>query len=416
MNPTKSEAPAANAGSPRGASHRKRNRRITFVVLGLIVAGLVAVALVPARSPVDLVRVRRADLRMTVDEDGVTRVKDRYVVSAPLAGSLARIELHAGDLIREGDVIARVLPSTAPLLDARTRSELGARLSATEAGIRQAESTVARARTAAEFAEREARRSRALATQGSLPAQQLDRIEADARARREELASAEFGVRIARHERTMAAVASGERAATTTDDPSYEVRSPITGRVLRVLRPSDGPVVPGTPLLEIGDPAALEIVVDVLTSDAVRIRPGARVILDRWGGDQPLEGRVRLVEPSAFTRVSALGVEEQRVNVVIELVSANAAWSALGDGYRVESAIVVDEVRGALSVPELALFRDGDRLGVFAVRDGVARRVEVRVGRRNGLDAEIVGGIGEGAQVILHPSDRITDGLRVEAR
>ncbi len=391
-------------------------RRALLAVVGLVLAGLVGLSLVPDPVSVDLVTVRRGDLSLLVEEDGTTRVKDRYVVLAPLGGSLARIELHPGDVLDEGDVIARILPSEAPLLDARTRTELASRVAATSAGVRQAESAVARARSAAELAEREAERSRALAAQGSLPTQQLERIEAEARARREELASTEFGVRIARHELTMAQAATGERVRADAESAPFEVRSPIRGRVLRVLHPGDGPVAPGTQIVEIGDPSALEIVVDVLTSDAVRIRPGARVDIDRWGGERALEGRVRLVEPSAFTRVSALGVEEQRVNVVIDLVPPHAEWAALGDGYRVEAAIVVDEARRVLLVPELAVFRTGDTPAVFERVGDVARLRRLRVARRNGIEVEVVEGIGEGARIVLHPSERVAEGVRIVER
>lgn len=402
--------------STRSPQTKRRRRRAVIALLLLGLLGVIGLSLVPDPVPVDVITVRRGTLSIEVEEDGSTRVKDRYVVLAPLAGSLARIELHPGDVVREGDVIARILPSEAPLLDARTRTELASRVAATSAGVRQAEAAVTRARTSAELAAREAERSRALAAQGSLPSQQLDRTEVEARARHEELASAEFGVRIARHELAMAQAATGERVRDGAESAPFEVRSPIAGRVLRVLHPGDGPVAPGTQIVEIGDPTALEIVVDVLTSDAVRIRPGARVAIDRWGGDRPLEGRVRLVEPSAFTRVSALGVEEQRVNVIVDLVTPHAVWSALGDGYRVEAAIVVDEASHALLVPELAVFRTGESSAVYERVGDVARLRRLRIGRRNGIEVEVLDGLREGARIVLHPGERITEGVRIEPR
>lgn len=409
---------AAAERNERAASptRKKTKRRVVLALVALVLAGLVGVSLAPQPTEVDVVRARRGEIRVTVDEDGTTRVKDRYVVAAPLAGSLARIELRAGDAIREGDVIARILPSASPLLDARTRAELGARLDAASAGIRQADAAVARARTAAAFAQRELERTRALASQGSVPSQTLERAEAEAQARREELASAEFGVRIARHERSMAEAATGDRTPAGAEEAPFDVRSPIAGRVLRVLHASDGPVAPGTPLLEIADPAALEVVVDVLTSDAVRIAPGARVSIDRWGGARPLDARVRIVEPSAFTRVSALGVEEQRVNVIVDLVTPHADWRDLGDGYRVEASIVVDEARDAVLVPELATFRTGSSAAVFEARAGVAHLRRIRTGRRNGIDVEVLSGIAPGARVVLHPGEHVTDGARVSVR
>jgi len=407
-----------NRNGPKGRSPaaKRRVRRVVLVFFALVVAGLVVVSLIPEPVPVDVVAVRRADLRVAVDEDGTTRVKDRYVVAAPLAGSLARVEFRAGDVIREGDVIARILPSSAPLLDARTRAELGARVAAASAGIRQAESGAARARSAADLSSTELERTRILVARGGSTAQLLERSEAEAQIRREDVASADFAVRIARHQLAMAQAASGDASPRTAESPPFEVQSPISGRVLRVLQASAAPVAPGTPIVEIGDPSALEIVVDVLTSDAVRIRPGARVTIDRWGGVGALQGRVRMVEPSAFTKTSALGVEEQRVDVIVDLVEPHERWSALGDGYRVLASIVVDESRHALVVPELAMFRLGDADALYEVVDGRARLRRVRVGRRNGIDVEILAGLSERARVIVHPSERVVDEARVARR
>lgn len=397
-------------------TRRRRLRRAALGVLALVGVALVVLALLPSPVEVDVARVTRGDVRVTIDEDGVTRVKDRWVVIAPLAGSLARLELRAGDSVAEGDVIARILPSTSPLLDARARSELDARIAALTAGVRQAEASLARARTAHEAATREAARVRALAGQGAISARDLERAELDVRARAEETTSAEFGVRIARHELAMARSASAPATRGGDAQETFEVRSPVSGRVLRVLRADDGPVAPGAALLEIGDPAALEVVVDVLTSDAVRITPGDAVRLARWGGPDELEARVRLVEPSGRTRVSALGVEEQRVDVVVDLVAPRSRWTALGDGYRVEASIVVDAARGALHVPELCLFGSGGALAVYVVEEGRARRRAVRVGRRNGLVAEVVSGLREREVVVLHPSERVREGVRVRPR
>lgn len=393
-----------------------RGRRLVFASVGLLLTAFVVYAFLPDAVAVDAVPIRRGTLRITVDEDGVTRVKDRYVISAPLSGSLARVGLRAGDTVREGDVIARILPSATPLLDARSRAESDARIAAAGAGTLQAQSSVERARAALTLAQEELVRGRALLASGSSTRQSVDRLEAEARARTEELSSAEFGVRIARHEQTMAQVASGRVPVGNVGDAPFEVRSPVSGRVLRVFRTSDGPVGPGTQLVEIGDPAALEIVVDVLTRDAIAIHPGARVVLDRWGGDAPLDGRVRLVEPSAFTKVSALGVEEQRVNVIVDLATPHAEWSSLGDGFRVEASVVVDEVDEAILVPELATFRADGSDRAFEVVDGHARLRRLRVGRRNGLEVEILGGLDAHGRVVLHPSESLDDGARIRSR
>lgn len=400
---------------PRSPRTLRLIRRALFGVFAAGFLAAIAFALWPAPLAVDIERVRRGDVVVTVDEIGVTRVKDRYVVSAPLAGSLARIELHPGDPVTEGTIVARVLPSPSPLVDARARAEFEARVASTTAGVRQAEAAAERARSAVDAAEREVERTRAMVGAGAAPALALERLEAEARTRRAERASAEFGIRIARYERTMADAARGN-VGTVAGDAPFEVRSPVAGRVLRILHPSDGPIAAGTPLLEIGDPQALEVVVDVLTRDAVRIATGQRATLTRWGGEGALDARVRLVEPSAFTRVSALGVDEQRVNVILDILSPHATWSALGDGYRVEASIEVATARGTLVIPELTTFRVGADTFVFAVEDGIARRRTIAVGLRNGIDVELRGGARLGSALVLHPSDQVHEGVAVRAR
>ena len=243
----------------------------------------------------------------------------------------------------------------------------------------------------------------------------LDRAELEHRSRREEVTSAEFGVRVAAHQLEMARAALGRFDDGANAGEQMEVTSPIEGQVLRLLHESAGVVQAGTPLVELGDPSHLEIAVDVLTSDAVQITPGQRVIVERWGGDS-LEGHVRLIEPSAFTRTSALGVEEQRINVVIDLDSPRDEWRRLGDGYRVETQIVIWEADDALKVPANAVFRHEGGWAVYAIVDGVARLTSVETGRRNGLEVEVIGGLEEGARLVAHPSDQVSDGVPVEGR
>ena len=390
-------------------------KRSLWALLALALAAMIVVAFLPKPVPVDVAPVERSALRVTVDEDGRTRLSDRYVVSAPLTGNLARVELHPGDSVSDGQVIARLVPLARPLMDAQSRAEAEARVAASSAQLRQARASVQRSQAALAFARTQATRQRQLVERGSLAQDVLDRADLELRSRQEELTSTEFGVRVAAHQLEMARSALG-RLEGDEDSESLDVTSPIDGAVLRVMQQSGGAVQAGTPLLEIGDPAHLEIAVDVLTVDAVHIEPGARVLLERWGGEQALEGHVRLVEPSAFTRVSALGVEEQRINVVIDLDSPREQWARLGDGYRVEARIVTWEEEDVLSVPASAVFRQGDGWGVFLLRGETVALTEVSTGRENGLRVQILDGLEEGDRVVVHPSDRVTDGATVLTR
>ena len=416
--PTPSTGPSAAATR----EHRPRTVRIRRWI-GAVLVVLAAVAAVAIWRPrpieVDVAQAQRGPLQVTIDEDGLTRVKSRYVVSAPLLGNLARIELDAGDAVEPGALLARILPLEPPLLDTRSRAQAGARVSAANAARRQARAAVERVRTSLEFARRETQRQRSLRTTGAAAEHTVERAEVDEHTLQQDLASAEFGARVADYEQQVAEAAFGRLVhppARDQNEPEVEVASPVAGRVLRVIQQSEGAVQPGTPLLEVGDPAALEIVVDVLTNDAVQVEVGSAVFIERWGGPQTLHGHVRLVEPSAFTRVSALGVEEQRVNVVIDLDEPHTVWSALGDGYRVEARIVIWQQQNVLTVPSSALFRLGDRWAVFAVVDGRARATEVGIGQQNGERTQITRGIDAGQRVVVYPSERVTDGAHVEGR
>lgn len=386
-------------------------KRVVWGVALLAVAAGIVTAMQPKPLQVEAAAVRRGQMLVTVNEDGVTRVRDRFVISAPLAGNLARIELHAGDTVQQGDVIARILPLRAPLLDARTRSESEARVSAAMAGVAQAKAQVERAKVARDYAAEESENTKKLEQSGTLSRHALDRALVDERSRAAELASSEFAARVAEHELAMARATLG-RMGGEGGGEQFEVTSPVSGRVLRLMQQSEGVVQAGTQLLEVGDPSALEVAVDVLTSDAVHIQPGAPVTLDEWGGEA-LSATVRMVEPSAFTRLSALGVEEQRVNAVIDVISPYATWKALGDGYRVAARVEVYRSEDALMVPWSALFRKGQSWAVFTVEGSVARLRPVDIGRRNELDVEVKGGLELGARVILHPSERIADGTLV---
>jgi HlyD family secretion protein len=333
----------------------------------------------------------------------------------PLLGNLARIELKPGDSVEPGTVIARLLPLDPPLLDARTRSQADSQVAAAAAARKQAVSSVQRATAALELVSKETARQRGLLGGGAISEAAYDRAELQERSLREELASAQFGARVADHELAMAEAVLGRLGKAAHGDV-MEMTSPVKGRVLRVIQQSEGAVQPGTPLVELGDPAALEIVVDVLTSDAVHVEPGAKVTIDRWGGDHRLRAHVRMVEPSAFSRLSALGVEEQRVFVVIDLDEPREKWLALGDGYRVEARIVVWEAEDVLSVPASSVFRRGDAQTVIRIDGDLAHLSPVEVGHRNADRVQVTSGLAEGTEVVLYPSEHLDEGTRIVRR
>jgi HlyD family secretion protein len=416
------ESPVAMPGpvGRRPGGKRRPGRWLKRALLALGAAALIAglaLALRPKPEPVELAPAQRTVLRVTVRETGHTRVVDRYVVSAPASGRLTRITLRPGDAVGEGEVFARVTPLAAPLLDPRARAEAEARAAAAGAAKAQADAYVGRAEAALAFAQTELEREGGLVRGGAQTEQALRRAELEARLREQDLASARFGARVAAHELAMARAAlDPQRTGGAASREHTPIDSPVAGRVLKVLRQSEGAVQAGAPLLEIGDPRVLEVVVDLLSADAVRVRPGTVAHIEGWGGGAPLRARVRGVEPSAFTKTSALGIEEQRVNVVLDLEEPFERRAALGDGYQVEAELVLEEVPDALVVPEGALFRQGDSWALYLEERGVAKLRRVRLGARDGRRAQIVDGLGPGERVIAHPSDRVRDDARVVPR
>lgn len=408
---------AADAAAKTRGSKKRRRAIVRWAIYGALGAGvlaLVVVASMPKPLRVEVQRVTRGPFEVTVDEDGVTRLKDRYVVSAPLSGMVDRLGLDAGDEVAEGAVLARIQPLEAPLLGSRAKSEMQARLAAAQASYRQSLATSERAKAALAFAKQEAERQRKLGERGIASQQVLAQHDLDVRSRQEELASADFGGRVASHQVRMARAVLGRTPA--EEGEQFAVTAPIRGRVLRVAQESAGVVQAGAPLVELGDPKAIEIVVDVLTNDAVRIHPGNRVYIDRWGGDSVLAGHVRLVEPSGFSKQSALGVAEQRVNVIVDLDEPLERYQALGDGYRIEARIVVFSAAEALQIPSSAVFRHEGGWATFAIADERAVLTKLKIGRRAGLRLEVLGGLTAGTPVIDHPSDRIAHGVRITAR
>lgn len=379
-------------------------KRIALGAAAVLVAAGAFALLRPVPMPVATVRAARGPMQVTVDEEGETRVRDRYVVAAPVAGRVARITLREGAAVVPGTTVARVFPAP---LDPRGREQAAARVEAAGDAQRAADAAVAQARAALEQARRGSERAQRLAAQNLIAPEERERAELQETTRARELESADFRAQAAAHgvEEARAALVAGQSAV--------PLHAPVRGRVLRVPERSERVVPAGTPLVELGDPSKLEVVADLLSADAVNVKPGAVVLIEGWGGGAALRGRLRVVEPSGFTKVSALGVEEQRVNVIVDFVDPPGA---LGDRYRVEVKIIVWEGANVLRLPASALFRRGEGWSVFVVERGLARQRDVAVGHRNPFEAEIVQGLAEGDPVIRHPSDRVADGARVKAQ
>jgi HlyD family secretion protein len=423
--------------------------RIALFLFAAAIVGAIAWGMRPAPVEADLATVTRGLIRETVDQDGKTRIRERYTVSAPLAGRLMRIGLDPGDKVEAGKtILAQIEPRDPELLDARAVLQAEANVKAAAAKLKQATPLLEEATAAQEYAESELKRIRDArqSSPGAVSQSQVDNALMEYRMRSAVVRSAQHAEEIAQFELAQAKAAllrsrphageesaadsggsssdstpdGAEDAASHAETPTpgwhFTIPSPITGRVLKVFQESSAVVTAGTNLLELGDTDDLEVEIDVLSREAVKIRPDAAVLLEHWGGDEVLHGSVRLVEPAAFTKISTLGVEEQRVNVIVDLLDPPSQREALGDGFRVEARIVIAQAADVLKVPTSALFRVGDKWAVFRVEDGVARQQIVKLGLQNGLEAEAVAGLQEGDQVVTHPGDNIVDGVKVVSR
>ena len=402
----------------------KRSTLITGAVAVAALLALVAWAFAPRPVEVEVAAAVRGPFETTVDEDARTRLAERYVVSAPLAARLVRISLREGDEVKAGDVVARLQPVLTPLLDERSQREQAARVAATEAALQQAHKRMEGARVALERTRDDLQRSEQLAQQGFVSPTRLTGDRLAVQGALKELEAAVAGEQVARHELQLARTALGVSRGTGAGGGTvFELRAPVAGRVLKLHLKSEGTVALGTPLLEIGDTAQLEVVAELLTADALQARPGSAVRIERWGGPADLQGRVRRVEPAAFTKVSALGVEEQRVNVVIDITSPREQWAALGDGYRVGVRIVTRSEPQVLKVPVGAVFPQpapAQGHGVFVVDGRHARLQAVTLKARNGAEAWVGDGqdqgLAEGARVIVYPGAAVRDGVAVRVR
>jgi HlyD family secretion protein len=393
-------------------------RKLVWGLLAVGVVGLVVYSFLPKPVAVDLAKVTRGSLRVTVDEAGKTRIRERYVVSAPLSARLHRIAFRPGDAVEAGKTLLATLDPMDPvLLDARAQAESKARVSAAEASKRRAESNVERARAAETFARNELARTRR--TKEGSSSHELEDAAYKERAALEDVHGADFALIIADFELKQAQAALIRTQPTSpgeADSWRMEIRSPISGRVLNVYQESAVAVTPGQRLLELGDPTDLQVQIDVLSRDAVKVRPGMKVLLEHWGGGEPLQAHVRLVEPAAFTKTSALGVEEQRVYIIADFDDPPEKRPTLGDSYRVEARIIVWEGTDRSKAPTGALFHHGEGQAVFVAQEGKAVLRPVRVGRTNGLETEILDGLTEGESVIVHPGDTVKEGVSIVPR
>jgi HlyD family secretion protein len=391
--------------APTRRDRKWRTRRWLPYLGAFVLVVLIAAGLWPKPVPVEIARAAVGTLRSTVDEEGKTRIKQRYVVSAPLTGQLRRIPFKAGAQVTAAETVLAVIDPLPPaMLDARARASAEAKRDSAAANLEKA-------RAAHVFSTSELGRFERLYRDKTISIQELEtqRLR-DASATKEE-AAAESLLRQAEAE--VAEFAIGGDSGTNTVCTPQEVKAPCTGRVLRVLEENSRIVTAGMPLLEIGDPADIEVVIEVLSRDGAAIQPGTKVEFEQWGGSRPLLGRVRLVEPAAFTKVSALGVEEQRVNVVADLTTPLNERQNLGDNFRVEARIVVWEANEALKVPAGSLFRQGERWAAFVVAEGRAHLRSVKVGRSSGTETQVLEGLQQGDEVILYPGSRVRDGERV---
>ncbi len=393
--------------------------------LGLIgativtVVGLFVWAFRPEPVEVEIARAATGPLIVTVDHEGKTRVKERYVVSSPLTGRLHRITLKPGDPVTaDSTVVAVVEPVDPDLLDARAKALDEARVEAAEAAGEQAETALERAKVILARESAELERLRQLKAREVTTTREYEAAMYAEQIAATDVRSGEFALKIADFEleQAKAALIHSQPDSDGENTPlQFEIPSPVSGVVLRVLQESTTIVSPGAPLIESGDLEDLECEVDVLSTDAVKIQQGQRVIIEHWGGKEPLEGRVRVREPAAFMKVSALGVEEQRVNIIIDLMTARSERPSLGDGYRVEARIVIWERQSVLTIPAGALFRQNGRWHVYTIQGGRAVPREVTTGHSDGLRTQVIDGLKSHEAVILYPTDRVVEGARVVA-
>jgi HlyD family secretion protein len=387
-------------------------RMLVLIAVVLLGGGALAWMMRPQAVPVETAQVTRGPLETWIEEQGRTRVREIYDISAPLAGQTEREELHAGDPVQKGQIVVLIRPAAPPLIDARSRQEFTTAAQAAQASVRLAEADLKRAQAELTLADAEWRRGRTLAASGYLAQQGLDqrRMARDSAAAGVSTAQAAVAVRQREYDSARSRLIQPDETR-----PPIPVRSPVGGSVLKVLRESQQVVQPGELIMQVGDPRDIDVVVELLSTDAVAISPGAPARIEGWGGP-PLQAKVRRVEPSGFTKVSALGVEEQRVLTYLDFAEPEQAFARLGHDYRVTTRIITWSTPQTLQVPASALFRQGADWAVYRVEDGRAHLAKVQIGKRNEDAAQVLGGLSAGDRVVAYPGDRLTDGVRVKAR
>jgi HlyD family secretion protein len=392
----------------------RRNKTALAVIL-VALALLVGWALRPQAVAVESAEVTKGAFEQTVSDDGQTRVRDRYVIAAPLAGHVERIALEVGDPVKQGQIVAELTPTVPAFLDARTQRELRERIGAAEAQLARARAELLKTQAQRDQARADRDRQARLSKEGFVSKNVLEQAELALRTAERAVEAARFAEEAARYDAAQARAAM-TRVESGAPPAKWPVTSPVSGVVLKMAQKSEGAVGLGAPLLEVADPRTLEAVVDVLSQEAVAVRPGMPARLELGQGVPPLAARVRLIEPAAFTKVSALGVEEQRVNVVLDFQQPLDRLQTIGDGFRVEAHIVVFREEDAVKAPVGALFRDGAGWAAFVVEGERARKRAVKLARRNNLEAMIDEGLQPGERVVVYPSDALKENSRVEVR
>lgn len=391
-------------------------RRVFIISIVLIVVVLLVYGFLPKTRDVDLVSVTRGPLQITIEEEGRTRLKDRFTISAPTAGYLRRINVRVGDAVKKGQIVVVLEPLQSQALDPRSRATAETAITSTEASLKAAIEREKVAAADAAYLEQRRERLKVLYDKGSISKDQFDQINSEARKARALQLSAAAEVNFAKSERERAKVSLGNFSSVRESGNAVKVIAPVNGAVFRVYRESEGAVNIGEPLMDLGDSRDLEVRVEVLSSDAVKIKKGTHVLFKRWGNDEPLTGKVRLIEPAGFTKISSLGVEEQRVLVLADITSSPEQWNVLGDGFRMEAHFIIWEEENILQIPASALFRSGKDWAVFAAESGRARKRVIEIGQRNGLAAQIVSGLKENEKVIAYPDDTISEGTKIKQR
>ena len=398
----------------------KLRRSIFWLSIFILLVAALFVAFRPQPIPVDLIKVQRGSLIVTVAEEGETRIRDVYMLSAPVTGHLLRIDADVGDeVVAAETLVAQIRPSDPEFLDIRSKEESLAAIQTAEASLSLSEAKLIEAESEFEFAVAELQRVTELIHKQVIAERELDAAKRDYKTKQAQVNTAKAAIRASQFELAQARAHLMSPADVQTDESDcacINILAPISGKILQIFHESEGVVPLGTDLVEIGDPANLEIVVDFLSTDAVRIQAGQRVIIEDWGDEHKLQGIVRRIEPFGFTKVSALGIEEQRVNVIIDITDSPEKWERLGHGYQLDARVVLWENDDVLNIPLTALFRDGNTWSVFVEQSGRAKVQNVEIGQQNGLDAQIKEGLSEGSQIILHPSNRIVDGVRIRHR